>query len=264
MSKQNHIIPVTCKQINSATVSEGNVKLGYLTANTALVSVVGLVLDVQTDNGRQILSVEDSTGILNGMELYSNDHIEQFCYIELIIQLGTTNDEAVTKYVQKTHPIIDKNQVTTHLLTAYAFHLRHCLSPEPHKTFKAHNKDLEDQKTQQAQGQFGGMGMGMNNNAFGQSATSAFSNTFTGVGSMAGPGYGGASAGPAAGNAAAHANPSEAVLTYMQGQNSDGLTVQEVARAVGLSEHVVDKVIKELVEDGTVFTSTDDFHFSAC
>lgn len=258
MSKTQGIIPITCKQLNSICVDSNNqVKLGHFTLSH-IVSLVCLAVNVDDSTGKTVMSIEDGTALVESLEFYGQERPQEFAYIEIFVQISAGQD-GIQKYVQSMRTVDDYNQITNHLLNAYTFHLRNCLSPEPHLTQKQFVKNQEEAKQSQQQQQQ------MHSVGFGQSATSAFGQTFTGMGSHVGSMAPGGMSGPSSGAAAAAANPKVAVLEYLQQYaGNDGLTVQDTARALQLPETQVHKIIHDYLDEGTVFTSTDDFHFAAC
>ena len=238
-------IPVTIKQLKHASNHGGSpaIKDFAITMVTIVAMVVG-----KNDNGNAVtLDVEDSTGILQGLECYNPDqtnHLQEFVYVEIFMKVTATND-GFKFIIQQLRVVDDFSQVVSHQLQAYAHHLRNIAPTTPQMSLKVHHAQQQAALQQNV-------------------GTSGYQAQFTGINYTQQGNNNQGNINHNMNQYSTSSNPRDVIVKYLQAnQVDDGSTAQEIARATGLALNVVKEQCETLLEEGQIFSAIDDQHFSA-
>jgi len=252
----NAITPITVRQLLEARPdSQGSTQAIIDGKQVSHVTLVGYVIDANTENTSQTLTFDDSTAFTYARLVIDEDPTEPIDLANTYVRLqGSIRMDAGGKsslIANRATPVTDYNEVTYHLLEALLTHLRNVQGPRGPLSGGAPGAT--------------GVGAGA---AAGTSYSSHASYTTPGAQLSAGGGFAsglGASAGSAAAASAGGGLSDQVVLARiaeLQVAHSGGVPKSEILKALaGEAPHEVARTLERLSDEGHIFTTFDESHF---
>jgi replication factor A2 len=244
------MLPVSIKQISTASNEDGTYRLDGAEIHTVV--IMGVVENIEQHSTSTTFKINDGTGSIDA-KLWNNE--KDGSSSSLMVRVATCQINSFLKIVgalrdfegrksvliYDINPLTDWNELTHHLFQVMFVHMQNTRGPVP-----------GSQAAKSASG-----------------SGAAPNNLFQGRGTPMGGGQHGQSSGAIHAQPDQNAGPKALLLkAFVDSQDYEGISLEHCKaflqqnNVVNVNDHLIRTIVQELSEEGTIYSTTDEFHYA--